>query len=85
MTLPVKMDRPWADDPYTCGAKPVDQVLGADARQREVGVAREPTSGGDALAQDRGDLLVRQFVMGLIEQHACTVAGVTDKNKRRTI
>ncbi len=85
IALPVKMDRPWANHQYTCGAKPVDQVLGADARQIEVGVARQPTSCSDALAQDRGDLPVRKFVMRLIEQHACTVAGVTAKNKRRTM
>ena len=60
-------------------------MLGAYSGERYIGMAWKPPGAGDGLAQHRRDLLVRQFLLGRLEQHRQTVATRKSENKIGTL
>jgi hypothetical protein len=73
------LHRPRHDQPRSTEA--IHQMLGAYSGERYIGMAWKPPGAGDGLAQHRRDLLVRQFLLGLLEQHRRTVAAQQHENK----
>jgi hypothetical protein len=49
--------------------------------KRYIGMAWKSPSAGDGPAQHHRDLLVRQFLLGRLEQHRQTIAAPQNENK----
>jgi hypothetical protein len=59
----------WSRHDQPCSPEAVHQMLRAYPRKRYIGIAWKSPGAGDGLAQYHRDLLVRQFLLGWLEQH----------------